>query len=235
MGAHFYPAADRGHFDFGWLNTNHTFSFGHYYHPDRTRFGMLRVFNDDVVAPGEGFPTHPHNDMEIISIPLEGSIVHRDSMKHDEVLRPGDVQVMSAGTGLTHSEFNGSSTDYLKFLQIWIIPNTVGVEPRYDQRSFSPAMNMITTVVGPKGGNAPLWINQHAWLSLIKMEAGKGLSYTSHRTGNGLFLFTINGTLDVNGHTISDRDALGLDDVSSITINADTDVYAVLIDVPLTA
>ncbi|RPI69683.1 MAG: pirin family protein [Ignavibacteriae bacterium] len=232
MSVKFYPAADRGHFDFGWLDTNHTFSFGHYYHPDRTRFGMLRVFNDDVVAPGEGFGTHPHNDMEIISIPLEGTIVHRDSMKHDEALRPGDVQVMSAGTGLTHSEFNGSSTEYLKFLQIWIIPNKPGVEPRYDQRSFTLQPDHITTVAGPKNGSAPLWINQDAWLSLVKLTAGRDVTYTSHREGNGLFVFQIEGTSDVNGHVIGRRDAIGFEEAGTITISADTDSYAVIIDVP---
>lgn len=232
MSVYLYPAHERGHFDFGWLDTNHTFSFGHYFDPSRVRFGMLRVFNDDVVAPGEGFGTHPHNDMEIISIPLEGVIMHRDSMQHDEALRPGDVQVMSAGTGLTHSEYNGSPTEALKFLQIWIIPHTKGVTPRYDQQSFALSANTITTVVGPNDGSAPLWINQDAWLSLVKLDAGHAVTYTSRRQDNGLFTFLIEGTADVNGHQLQRRDAIGIDDVQSITLTAATDTYAVVIDVP---
>lgn len=233
MAVHLYPANERGHFDFGWLDTNHIFSFGHYFDPSRVRFGMLRVFNDDVVAPGEGFGTHPHNDMEIISIPLEGVIMHRDSMQHDEALRPGDVQVMSAGTGLTHSEFNGSDSEFLKFLQIWIIPNARGVEPRYDQRSFSLEQNTITTVVGPKNDSAPLWIHQDAWLSLVKLDAGNDVTYSSKRSGNGLFTFLIEGSAKVNGHEVNKRDSIGIDDADTLSINASTDTYAVIIDVPL--
>lgn len=233
MATTIYRAATRGHANFGWLDTNHIFSFGHYYHPERIRFGMLRVFNDDIVEGGQGFGTHPHDNMEIISIPLEGTIIHEDSMSHKEALKPGDIQVMSAGTGITHSEYNGSHNDPLKFLQIWIIPNAMGVEPRYDQKQIAVRDNAIDTVVGPKGGSEPLWIHQDAWLSLIRLDGGKDATYTRKRDGNGLFLFVINGTADVAGETLADRDSIGVTEASSITISAAEPTYAVLIDIPM--
>jgi redox-sensitive bicupin YhaK (pirin superfamily) len=229
-----YPASDRGHFDFGWLDTNHTFSFGHYMNTERMNFGMLRVFNDDVVAPGEGFGTHPHNNMEIISIPLEGVIMHRDSMGHEEGLRPGDVQVMSAGTGLTHSEYNGSATEVLKFLQIWIIPNARNVEPRYDQVNIGDAeRNVLHTVVGPKDGGAPLWINQDAWLSIAKVDQGTSVVHTSRTPGSGIFVFVVEGSLKIDDSVLTRRDAVGITDKKTIEISATSDAYFIVIDVPL--
>ena len=233
MATTLYRASTRGHADFGWLDTNHIFSFGHYYDPQRVRFGMLRVFNDDIVRGGEGFGTHPHENMEIISIPLDGTIVHEDSMGHAEALKPGDVQVMSAGTGITHSEYNGSKEDLLKFLQIWIIPNTMGVEPRYDQKHIAVQNNTIDTVVGPKGGSEPLWIHQDAWLSLVRLDAGKEATYTAKRDGNGLFLFLIDGIVTVQNETLAARDSIGVTDEGSITLSAGESTYAVLLDVPM--
>jgi len=229
-----YPASDRGHFDFGWLNTNHTFSFGHYMNSDRMNFGMLRVFNDDVVAPGEGFGTHPHNNMEIISIPLEGVIMHRDSMGHEEGLIPGDIQVMSAGTGLTHSEYNGSAAEALKFLQIWIIPNERNVEPRYDQVNMGNAeRNVLHTVVGPQNSGMPLWIHQNAWLSIARVDPGTTLTHTPRTADSGTFVFVIEGSVKIDDVILARRDALGITDRSSIEITSAVDSYFIVIDVPL--
>lgn len=233
MPATIYRAETRGHARFGWLDSHHLFSFGHYFDPERIRFGMLRVFNDDVVLGGEGFGTHPHDNMEIVSIPLEGTIAHKDSMGHTEALVPGDVQVMSAGTGITHSEYNGSPTDVLKFLQIWVIPNVRGVEPRYDQKSFDTSAPGIHTVVGPKGGTEPLWIHQDAWFSLVRLEAGSDAVYTAKRPGNGLLLFVVEGTVSVNGELLGRRDAIGVHEEDRMTMTAADATYAVLIDVPM--
>ena len=233
-----YPAAQRGHFDFGWLRTYHTFSFGQYYDPTRMSFGALRVLNDDTVAAGEGFGTHPHKDMEIISIPLEGVIMHRDSMGHEEGITVGEVQVMSAGTGVTHSEFNGSAMDLLKFLQIWIIPERLGVEPRYDQTHVGVIEpNTIKTIVGPQDAGAPLWINQHAWLSMGRTTANSSVDYHPRRAGNGIFIFVISGALRIGGddgpHLLGARDGLGVVDVAHLTIDSDTDAQFIVIDVPV--
>ena len=233
MSTTIYRAATRGHANHGWLDSYHTFSFGGYYHPDRVRFGMLRVFNDDTVEGGEGFGTHPHENMEIISIPLEGTLVHQDSTGHKGALKPGDVQVMSAGTGITHSEFNGSHDDVLKFLQIWIIPNAMGVEPRYDEKHIAVQENAIDTVIGPKGGSEPIWIHQNAWLSLVRLDAGKDVTYTSKRDGNGIFLFMISGSATVAGESVYERDSIGVTNQASAAIEAAEDMYAVVIDVPM--
>jgi redox-sensitive bicupin YhaK (pirin superfamily) len=229
-----YRAADRGHFDFGWLNTHHLFSFGEYYAPNRMGFTMLRVFNDDVVVGGSGFGTHPHRNMEIISIPLEGVIIHRDSMGHEEALHPGEVQVMSAGTGITHSEFNGSATEALKFLQIWIIPQAAGVEPRYDQKVVEVLTNQITPAVGPRESGLPLWIHQQAWLSLVKLDAQTSVEYALQRDDNGVFVFVVGGELTANGQGLSARDSLGITDASAVHLEAVENAYAVVIDVPMT-
>lgn len=229
-----FPAHERGHFNFGWLDTNHTFSFGEFHDPERIHFGALRVFNDDVVAAGAGFGTHPHRDMEIISIPLDGVIMHRDSMGHEEGLRPGEIQVMSAGTGITHSEYNGSDTDPLAFLQIWIIPQERGVQPRYDQvHTGDLARNAVHTIVGPQGADFPLWIHQQAHLSIARLDKGAKVDYAPRREGNGIFIFVIDGAVDAGGNAIGRRDAIGLDDVASVDITATDNSYVVIIDVPM--
>jgi redox-sensitive bicupin YhaK (pirin superfamily) len=226
-----YPAASRGHFSFGWLDTKHTFSFGHYMNTERMNFGALRVFNDDVVAPGEGFGTHPHANMEIISIPLQGVIMHQDSMGHAQGLRPGDVQVMSAGSGITHSEYNGSDTDPLAFLQIWIIPNERNVTPRYDQVNVGTLTpNVVHTIVG---GTAPLWIHQDANLALARLNAGSSVEQAWSGDGKGRFTFVIEGSVTVNGQALDARDAIGLTESGPTTFTASSDAYLVIIDVPL--
>jgi redox-sensitive bicupin YhaK (pirin superfamily) len=233
-----YPASERGHFDFGWLNTYHTFSFGQYYEPSRMNFGALRVLNDDTVAPGEGFGTHPHKNMEIISIPLEGVIMHRDSMGHEEGIKPGEIQVMSAGTGITHSEFNGSSTNDLKFLQLWIIPEHANVTPRYEQAHIEPLTpNEIKTVIGPQGAGTPLWINQQAWLSLARISNNGVVTYTRQRSDSGVFLFVTDGGVEVAGSTesvsLSMRDGLGIMDENVLTFTSNADAHVIVIEVPL--
>lgn len=239
MTAVHYPANERGHFNFGWLDTYHTFSFGQYYEPTRMNFGALRVFNDDTVAAGEGFGTHPHKNMEIISIPLEGVIMHQDSMGHQEGIAAGDVQVMSAGSGITHSEFNGSATDALKFFQIWIIPSKADVEARYDQTTIGPiAANSITTVVGPQNADTPLWIHQQAWLSMAHVtNDDAGLEYTRRGTDTGVFIFVVHGTLDVAAAddrvTLGSRDGLGVVDEQKLTFTATSSSQFIVIEVPL--
>lgn len=233
-----YPASERGHFDFGWLNTYHTFSFGQYYEPSRMNFGALRVLNDDTVAPGEGFGTHPHRNMEIISIPLEGVIMHRDSMGYEEGIKPGEIQVMSAGTGITHSEFNGSSTKGLKFLQLWIIPERANVEPRYEQVHIEPLTpNEIKTVIGPQGAGTPLWINQQAWLSLARTSSNGVVTYTKQRSDSGVFVFVTDGSVDVAGDTasvsLSKRDGLGVTEADVLTFTSNGDAQFIVIEVPL--
>ena len=233
MNTTLFKADTRGHANYGWLDTHHVFSFGSYMHPERMNFGMLRVFNDDVVEGGSGFGEHPHRNMEIISIPLKGVLMHRDSMGHAEALHPGDVQVMSAGSGITHSEFNGSDTEPVEFLQIWIIPDTPNVQPRYDQRRIIVPQNSIELVVGPKDGDAPLWIHQTAWLSMVSLESDHTREYIPRSEGTGIFIFVIEGELTVHEQTLQRRDALGLSDVGSIQIHAHQQTSAVLIEVPL--
>ncbi|MBM4177806.1 MAG: pirin family protein [Ignavibacteria bacterium] len=238
MKAVHYPASERGHANFGWLDSYHTFSFGQYYDPSRMNFGALRVFNDDAVAAGEGFGTHPHKNMEIISIPLEGVIMHQDSMGHKEGIAVGDVLVMSAGSGITHSEYNGSSTDALKFFQIWIIPNEANVEPRYDQATIGPiASNTITTVVGPKNTGLPLWIHQQAWLCFGHVAQGERLQYDRRGNDTGVFTFVIDGALRVTGAdgeaTLGMRDGIGVLDEPMLTYTSNATSQFIVIEVPL--
>ena len=229
-----FDASGRGHAAFGWLDSYHTFSFGEYYDPNRMGFGALRVFNDDTVIGGAGFGTHPHRDMEIISIPLEGVIMHKDSMGHAEALRPGEVQVMSAGTGITHSEYNGSETNTLKFLQVWIYPDARGVTPRYQQTSIADlARNECHVIIGPKDDGRPLWIHQRAWLSVARIDAGNKVFYQTKQSGNGIFVFNVSGLVDIAAERLQERDAVGIADASPIVMQAVSDCYLVIIDVPM--
>ncbi len=235
MSTTLYTAASRGYNDLGWLRSFHTFSFGHYFDPERVHFGALRVFNDDTVIGGRGFGTHPHDNMEIISIPLEGTLMHRDSMGHEQGLRPGDVQVMSAGTGLTHSEFNGSADADLKFLQIWVIPKLRNVEPRYDEVHLSDAdgAGAFHTVVGPQGSGYPLFIHQDAYLSIARLDAGVTATYVLHNEKNGTFTFVIEGAASVSGNALERRDAIGITDVASIDVIASEPSTVITIEVPM--
>ncbi len=229
-----HNAEKRGHVNFGWLDSHHSFSFGHYYNPERMQFGMLRVLNDDVITGGSGFGAHPHDNMEIVSIPLSGALEHKDSTGTAKAIHVNDVQIMSAGSGIQHSEYNHYKDKDTNFLQVWILPKKRNIEPRYDQKTFDPAqrLNSIQTVVAPDDENA-VWINQDAWFSLTKIEAGKDILYNIKKPGNGLYIFLLNGSATINEQQLSQRDALGIWDTDSVLIHAGTDAEALLIEVPM--
>ncbi|MBX7152911.1 pirin family protein [bacterium] len=229
-----HQSNSRGTADHGWLNSRHTFSFGHYHDPSRTHFGLLRVLNDDTVQGGEGFDTHAHNNMEIVSIPLQGALEHRDSTGRHEVICTGDVQIMSAGSGIAHSEFNHSENDPVQFLQIWIFPKERNITPRYEQKTFpeSGFHNVFQTVVAPDNSNA-LWINQDAYLSLGIFDENKTPSYAMRREGNGVYLFVIEGKIEVAGEMLERRDAIGLNEVSLIDILVKEQAKILIIEVPM--
>lgn len=230
----YHPAAERGQVDFGWLKSAHSFSFGHWFNPDKTRFGLLRVLNDDQVAPGQGFGTHPHDNMEIVSIPLSGDLAHKDSMGNATIIRHNDVQIMTAGTGVQHSEYNHSQTDPVHFLQIWVFPKLRNLTPRYDQKTFDPAdrHNKLQTVVSPDGQEA-VQINQDAWFSLGKFEAGQQLSYRTHQQGQGVYAFVLEGALTIDEQPLQRRDALGIVNGESFDLKFTSDSEILLIELPM--
>lgn len=230
-----HKADSRGKADHGWLNSHHTFSFASYHNPSRVRFGLLRVLNDDIVKPGEGFGTHPHDNMEIISIPLKGALAHKDSTGNEHVINTGDVQIMSAGSGLYHSEYNASQTDEVNFLQIWIFPKERDIEPRYDQRSYSSneRKNKFQLVVSPEKDNGSLWINQDAYFSLVNLEKGKDVTYNINKKGNIVYLFLISGSIDAAGEKLDERDGLGIEGIDEVSITAGKDSELLAIEVPM--
>ena len=230
-----HRAHTRGHANHGWLNSHHTFSFASYYNPERMSFGLLRVLNDDVVAPGMGFGTHPHDNMEIISIPLKGSLAHRDSTGTQEVIRTNEVQIMSAGSGITHSEYNGSSTEPVNFLQIWVFPKKQDIQPRYGQKAFKPEdrQNRLQTVVSPEEQGDALWINQDAWFSLGSLKEGFSEVYTFHKEGNGLYAFVLDGEVEIDGEKLGKRDGMGISEASTVEIKASADAELLLMEVPM--
>lgn len=231
-----HKAATRGHADHGWLNSHHTFSFANYYDPDRMNFGVLRVLNDDVVAPGMGFGTHPHDNMEIISIPLDGDLEHKDSMGNTAVIRNGDVQVMSAGTGIRHSEFNKNADSTVKFLQIWVFPNKRNVTPRYDQITLDPAKrhNRLQQIVSPRADDEGVWIHQNAWFHLGSFDKGASANYALNDPTNGVYVFVIKGDFTVNGVALNQRDGMGVWDVNELALKADSQGAEVLLmEVPM--
>ena len=232
----YYPANERGHNDIGWLKANFSFSFGPYYNPDKVHFGALRVLNDDIIAGGTGFGTHPHDNMEIITIPLYGAIEHKDSMGNIGVIHSGEVQVMSAGTGITHSEYNHSKTEAASALQIWLFPKERNIKPRYDQKNFSDVLklNEFATLISPdKNKTDTLWINQDATFSLGDLEPGQKIAYNFNTAGNGLYVFVIEGTVKIDGTTLNKRDGLGVYDTSSITIETEAKSRLLLMEVPM--
>lgn len=230
-----HKSNSRGLANHGWLLSRHTFSFAGYYNPERIRFGLLRVLNDDIVQPGQGFGTHPHDNMEIVSIPLKGELAHRDSEGHEKVIYTNDVQIMSAGSGLTHSEYNHSENDEVNFLQIWVFPKERDIKPRYEQKTFEPEkrINNIKTVVSPDKTDGALWINQDAYFSLAKPDGGKELEYKIKHKGNGLYVFVIEGNIEIAGETLGKRDAIGLEETESVNIKALSDSDLLLIEVPM--
>lgn len=230
----FHAADTRGHANHGWLDTYHSFSFANWHNPERMHFGALRVLNDDYVAGGGGFGTHPHDNMEIVSIPLEGDLEHQDNMGNTAVIRQGDVQIMSAGTGIMHSEKNHSSSDAVRFLQIWVFPNERDLKPRYDQESFdrSQERNGFLTVVSPDGG-AGVQIHQNAWFHLGTWDAGHQQRYALHGAGQGVYAFVLEGAVTIDGRTLNRRDGLGVWNASSIEVVASEDARFLLMEVPM--
>lgn len=231
----FHPANERGHNDIGWLKANFSFSFGPYYNPEKVHFGVLRVLNDDIIAGGTGFGTHPHDNMEIITIPISGALEHRDSTGGHGVISAGEVQVMSAGTGVQHSEYNHSKTEAANTLQIWLFPKKMNIEPRYDQKSFVNDMkpNQFTTLVSPDKDGEALWINQDAVFSMGDFDAGKQITYDIKIPGNGAYLFLIEGEIAVGGTDLNKRDALGVYDTSSFTFETRSQSRLLIMEVPM--
>jgi hypothetical protein len=231
-----HKANTRGLTDLGWLKSYHTFSFANYYNPERMHFGALRVLNDDIVAGGKGFGEHPHDNMEIISIPLKGDLKHRDSMDNVAVISDGDIQAMSAGTGIFHTEFNRNTDEEVKFLQIWIYPNQLNVEPRYAQLTLNTAdrHNRLQQVVSPDSDDAGIWIYQQAWFNLGQFDQGVATDYVLKGENSGVYAFIINGDVEINGQVLSSRDGLGIWEIEKLTIKALTDAEFLLMEVPLT-
>lgn len=230
-----HKAATRGHANHGWLDTNHTFSFANYMNPDRMHFGALRVLNDDIVAEGMGFGTHPHANMEIISIPLSGDLEHKDSMNNVAVIRQNDIQIMSAGTGIYHSEYNKNSDSKVNFLQIWVFPKENNIKPRYDQITLNAEDrdNKLQQIVSPQKDADGVWINQDAWFYLGNLKKGFNTNHKLNLKGNGIYAFVIKGDVSINGQELNQRDGFGLWDVESIDIVADSDAELLLMEVPM--
>lgn len=231
-----HKASSRGHANHGWLQSNHTFSFANYHNPDRMNFGVLRVLNDDTVAPGRGFGTHPHDNMEIISIPLEGDLEHKDSMGNIAVIKQGDLQVMSAGTGIYHSEYNKHSDRQVKFLQIWLFPDKRDVTPRYDQISLDRLnrRNELVQVLSPNPEDEGVWIHQNAWFNMANLDQERELSYTlNDNQNNGVYVFVIEGDVTVEGQKLNARDGYGLWDINKIKVTGDSQARILLMEVPM--
>jgi redox-sensitive bicupin YhaK (pirin superfamily) len=230
-----HKAETRGHANHGWLNSYHTFSFANYYNPERMNFGVLRVLNDDTVEGGEGFGTHPHDNMEIISIPLEGDLQHKDSMGNVAVIKEGDVQVMSAGTGIYHSEYNKNDDRQVKFLQIWVFPNKKDVKPRYDQVSLKDIgkKNEFYRILSPNPEDSGVWIYQDAWFYLGEFTAGVSTSYKINKTGNGIYAFVLEGDVEINGQKLSKRDGFGIWDIASLDFKSISESKVLLMEVPM--
>ena len=230
-----HKANTRGHANHGWLDSYHTFSFAGYHDPTRIHFGALRVLNDDVVKGGAGFGQHPHDNMEIVSIPLRGALEHGDNTGGHGIIKSGEVQIMSAGSGIAHSEKNASKTDDVNFLQIWVFPKERNIQPRYDQKLFSvdDRQNKFQTVVSPEKNNGALWINQDAWFSLGKLQAGVSTEYTVNKSGNGVYAFIIEGDVTTVDQKLNKRDGLGVWDIDKITITAGSEAEVLLIEVPM--
>jgi len=231
-----HKAETRGNADHGWLHSRHTFSFANYHNPERMHFGVLRVLNDDQVAAGMGFGTHPHDNMEIVSIPLEGDLEHKDSIGNTAVIKSGDVQIMSAGTGVTHSEYNKNRDKPVKFLQIWVFPDTRNVKPRYDQITLQPAdrHNKLQQIVSPDASGPGVMIHQSAWFYISKLDKDISLEHTIQKAGNGVYAFILKGSVTINGTVLNERDGLGTWNTDKISIKANTqDAEILLMDIPM--
>ena len=230
-----HKAETRGHANHGWLDSHHTFSFANYYDRERMHFGVLRVLNDDIVDAGMGFGTHPHDNMEIVSIPLEGDLEHKDSMGNVTVIKEGDVQVMSAGTGITHSEYNKNKDKEVKFLQIWLFPNKKNVTPRYDQISLRDIEkeNEFYQILSPSKEDQGVWIHQDAWFHIGKFTKGSTDQYKIKKEGNGVYAFVIEGDVEINNVKLSERDGMGIWDTDNIDVKATENARVLLMEVPM--
>lgn len=232
----FHKANSRGHANHGWLDSHHSFSFANYHNPERMNFGVLRVLNDDQVAAGNGFGKHPHDNMEIISIPLEGDLEHKDDIGNETIIREGDIQVMSAGTGVFHSEYNKNENKDVKFLQIWLFPNKRNVTPRYDQISIKgqTKKNQLNQILSPNKNDEGVWIHQDAWFHIGNFDKSKTETYQLKKTGNGIYLFVIEGNITVDNQKLERRDGFGLWDIDQISINAEANSKLLIMEVPMT-
>lgn len=232
-----HKADSRGKADHGWLLSQHTFSFANYYNPERMHFGVLRVLNDDRVEAGRGFGTHPHDNMEIISIPLEGDLEHKDSMGNTAIIKSGDIQVMSAGTGIMHSEFNKNSDQLVKFLQIWVYPKKRNVTPRYDQITLDKTQrhNTFQQIISPNADDEGVWIHQDAWFHLGTFDQRKEVNYQIRKKGNGVYAFIIKGSAEIEGQKVEERDGFGVWDIKDLNIKATQENTEILLmEVPMT-
>jgi redox-sensitive bicupin YhaK (pirin superfamily) len=231
----YHRAASRGKADHGWLQSRHTFSFADYHDPERMGFGLLRVLNDDWVEPGKGFGTHPHRDMEIVSIPLQGALRHQDSMGNQHIIATGDVQRMSAGTGVTHSEYNASDHEWVNFLQIWVLPDRKGIAPGYGQKRFDPAhrQNRFQTVVAPDGRDGAIPINQASFFAMASIHKGRTVRYRLNEPRHGVYVFVISGQTEVGGVPLQERDGVGIESGDEIDVLAGMDTEILTIEVPM--
>ncbi|NLN24250.1 MAG: pirin family protein [Bacteroidetes bacterium] len=231
----FHKADSRGHANHGWLDTHHSFSFGNYFNPKRMNFGALRVLNDDVVTGGMGFGSHPHRDMEIITIPLEGALKHGDNMGNSGIIKKGQIQVMSAGTGVVHSEINVDSKAPVKFLQIWITPRELGVTPRYQELTIenNQKENILIPLITPKPEENTLWIHQDAWIFMGNFKSSTTQTYQFQDKASGVYFFLIEGQLKIGVHILNDRDAIGIFETSSFDITVENDAEFILLEVPM--
>ena len=227
-------ANTRGYFNHGWLKTYHTFSFADYYNPRRIHFGALRVLNDDTVAPGEGFGMHPHKNMEVVSIPLQGYLRHGDNVQNESTITPGEIQVMSTGTGIYHSEYNASKTEDLKFLQIWVMPEKLNTPPAYQDFDVRPLLrkNEMALIVSPDG-DAPARLLQQTWFSIGEIEAGKKIDYHMHQSHSGAYIFVMEGEVKVDGTILSRRDGMGVYETGSFELETLKDSHILFIEVPM--
>ena len=230
-----HKANTRGHANHGWLQANHSFSFANYYNPERMHFGVLRVLNDDTIAPAMGFPTHPHDNMEIITIPLEGDLEHKDNMGNGTIIKNGDIQVMSAGTGITHSEFNANKETQCKLLQIWLFPNKRNVTPRYDQITIRQLAkkNSLYQVLSPTIDDDGVWIHQEAWFNMGEYDVTTEEKYTLNLSQNGVYLFVIEGQISIENQTLEKRDGFGIWNTEEITYKAEKSTKLLLMELPM--
>lgn len=231
----FFPAKERGLANHGWLQAKHSFSFANYYNPSKMNFGVLRVLNDDIVAPGNGFGTHPHDNMEIVTIPLRGALEHKDSMGNSSVIKAGEIQVMSAGSGVTHSEFNPSDSDEVNLFQIWIFPNKRNVEPRYDQFTMDKKKmkNNFLQLVSPNKEDQGTWIHQDAWIFMAEIEEGKNLIYKLKNEENGVYIMVIEGEIEIVEEKLESRDAIGISEVDFLVVDSLSRAIVLLLEIPM--